>query len=78
MPIYPIAEPEIVLQETPSELESQIGNVRRVVTETYLDAHNRVQGVVSRWIGVEQSVERECSTSIRVMIILSESVDQVD
>ena len=58
LPIYPIQEPEIVLQETPSELERQIGVVRRSVTATYLDAYARVQELVSRWIGVEQSVER--------------------
>ena len=58
LPIYPIQEPEIVLQETPSELERQIGSVRRSVTATYLDTYGRVQELVSRWIGVERSVER--------------------
>jgi len=28
------------------------------VTDVYLKAHNEVQGVVSKWIGVEQAVER--------------------
>ena len=63
LPIYPIPEQEIVLQEVPSELERQIGKVRRTVTTTYLDAHSRVQEVVSQWIGVEQSVERTCISS---------------
>ena len=57
LPIYPIPDQEVVLVETPSELEKQIGVARRAVTGTYLDAHARVQAVVSRWIGVEQAVE---------------------
>ncbi|KAI0754198.1 apolipo protein O-domain-containing protein [Daedaleopsis nitida] len=57
LPIYPAPEPEVVLADTPSELEKQIGVARRAVTGTYLDAHARVQAVVSRWIGVEQAVE---------------------
>ena len=43
--------------ETPSELEKQIGVARRALTDTYLDAHSRVQAVVSRWTDVEQAVE---------------------
>ncbi|KAI0628586.1 apolipo protein O-domain-containing protein [Trametes polyzona] len=57
LPIYPTPDPEIILVETPSELEKQIGVARRAVTATYLDAHARVQNVISRWIGVEQAVE---------------------
>lgn len=48
----------------PSELERQIGVARRAVTARYLDAQARVQGVVSRWIGVEQAVEREHLTTM--------------
>ena len=55
--IYPSPQPEIILLDTPSELEKHIGNVRRTVTGVYTDAHARVQGVVSRWIGVEHAVE---------------------
>ena len=61
MSIYPKPEPEIVLQETPSELERQIGVARRAVADVYLGAHQEVQGVVSKWIGVEQAVERAFS-----------------
>ncbi|KAH9852398.1 apolipo protein O-domain-containing protein [Lenzites betulinus] len=57
LPIYPSPDAEVVLLETPSELEKQIGFGRRAVTTTYLDAHARLQGVISRWIGVEQAVE---------------------
>ncbi|EIW54815.1 uncharacterized protein TRAVEDRAFT_39308 [Trametes versicolor FP-101664 SS1] len=57
MPIYPSPDSDVVLVETPSELEKQIGVSRRAVTTTYLDAHSRVQSVISRWIGVEQAVE---------------------
>lgn len=53
----------IVLVETPSELEKQIGIARRAVTASYLDARAQVQGVVSRWIGVEQAVESASSSS---------------
>lgn len=47
-----------MLQETPSELERQIGVARRAVTGVYLKGYQEVQGVVSKWIGVEQAVER--------------------
>ena len=61
LPIYPVPEPEVVLVETPSELEKQISVARRAVTATYDDAHSRIQAVVPRWIGVEQAVERTSS-----------------
>ncbi|OSD05101.1 hypothetical protein PYCCODRAFT_1475659 [Trametes coccinea BRFM310] len=64
LPIYPAPEPEIILVETPSELEKQIGVARRAVTATYEDAHARVQNVVSRWIGVEQAVESKVKSLI--------------
>ena len=47
-----------MLEETPSELERQIGIARRAVVDVYLKGHKEVQGVVSKWIGVEQAVER--------------------
>jgi len=62
--IYPEPDPEIVLQETPSELERQIGVARRAVTDVYLKAHREVQGVVSKWIGIEQAVERRVKSII--------------
>ncbi|THH20469.1 hypothetical protein EUX98_g8577 [Antrodiella citrinella] len=64
LPIYPRAGSEILLQETPSELERQIGVARQAVTSTYFDSHARVQEVVSRWIGVEQAVERRVKSFI--------------
>ncbi|OBZ69639.1 MICOS subunit MIC26 [Grifola frondosa] len=64
LPIYPTPDPEILLVETPSELERQIGVGRRALTSTYLDAHSRVQGVISRWIGVEQAVETRVKSLI--------------
>ncbi|KAI0659863.1 apolipo protein O-domain-containing protein [Cubamyces menziesii] len=64
LPIYPAPDPEVVLLETPSELEKQIGVARRAVTATYLDAHSRVQSVISRWIGVEQAVESRVKSLI--------------
>ncbi|KAI0363667.1 hypothetical protein BV20DRAFT_1057841 [Pilatotrama ljubarskyi] len=64
LPIYPAPDPEVVLVETPSELEKRIGVARRAVTATYLDAHARVQSVISRWIGVEQAVENRVKSLI--------------
>ncbi|KAF8909183.1 apolipo protein O-domain-containing protein [Mucidula mucida] len=64
LPIYPIQSPEILLQETPSALEKQIGQVRKTVSQTYGDAHAQVQGVVSKWIGVEHSVENRVKSLI--------------
>ena len=52
-----------MLQEVPSELEHQIGTARRAVTASYLEAESRVRGVVSRWVGIEQSVERVSRSS---------------
>ena len=54
----------MLLVETPSELEKQIARARRAVTATYLDARAQVQGVVSRWISVEESVESACPYSL--------------
>ncbi|KAJ7820913.1 apolipo protein O-domain-containing protein [Mycena olivaceomarginata] len=55
--IYPAAQTDILLLDTPSALETHIGTARRAVTGTYRDAHAHLQGVVSRWIGVENRVE---------------------
>ena len=43
--------------DTPSDLERQIGVVRRSVTGTLNDAQAQVQGVVAKWIGIEHAVE---------------------
>ncbi|GBE87293.1 apolipo protein O-domain-containing protein [Sparassis latifolia] len=64
LPIYSAPTPEIVLVDTPSKLERQIGNARRAVTTRYLEAHARVQGVVSRWIGVEEAVEKRVKSLV--------------
>lgn len=55
--IYPSPTPDIILLETPSALELSIGRVRRSITSSYLDAHGQAQGVVSRWISIEERVE---------------------
>ncbi|EGO28782.1 hypothetical protein SERLADRAFT_459578 [Serpula lacrymans var. lacrymans S7.9] len=57
LPIYAAPTPELVLLDTPSILETRIGEVRREVKKAYQGAHTQVQGVVSRWIGVEEAVE---------------------
>ncbi|KAG5642283.1 hypothetical protein DXG03_003060 [Asterophora parasitica] len=62
--IYPSQTPDVLLVETPSPLEEQIGVARRRVTETYREAHSRVQGVISRWIGVEHAIENRVKAII--------------
>ena len=56
--IYPEPEREIVVVDSPSVLETQIGVARRAVTGVAHDFHARVHGVVSKWIGIEHAVER--------------------
>lgn len=57
--IYPEPEPQLVLIDTPTELERQIGHARETVTGAYRDSYAYVQGWVSKWIGIEHAVERE-------------------
>lgn len=57
LPIYPTPNPPILLADSPSSLEQEIGVARRTVVGAYDDAYSRVQGVISRWIGVEKAVE---------------------
>jgi len=62
--IYPEPEREIVVVDAPSLLETQIGVARRAVTGVARDAHARVHGVVSQWIGIEHAVERRVKALI--------------
>lgn len=62
--IYPEPEREIVVVDAPSVLETQIGVARRAVTGVARDAHARVHGVVSQWIGIEHAVERAFISSL--------------
>ncbi|EPQ55566.1 hypothetical protein GLOTRDRAFT_138456 [Gloeophyllum trabeum ATCC 11539] len=64
LPIYPQPEPPIIVLDEPSELERQIGSVRRQVVGAYSNAHAKVQGAVSRWIGVEHAVESRVKSLI--------------
>lgn len=57
--IYPSPEPELVLQEEHSELERTIGVARAHATMAYENAASNVHGLVDKWIGVEEKVERE-------------------
>jgi organizing structure protein 2 len=56
----------LVLVEAPSRLETEIGVARRAVTGAGRDVHARVQGVVSRWIGIEHAVESASNLPINV------------
>ena len=58
LPIYPRPEDKLVLVNTPTELERQIGQVRVKVTETYKDSYAYVQSWVDRWIATEHAIER--------------------
>ncbi|KAF8890787.1 apolipo protein O-domain-containing protein [Gymnopilus junonius] len=64
LPIYHQPDPEIVLVESPSRLEQEIGVVRGRVTSAYEDVHAHVQGWVSKWIGVEHAVENRVKSII--------------
>ena len=55
--IYPETDSETILLDTPSPLEHQIGKVRRKITEAIGQARDEGQGIVNKWIGVEQAVE---------------------
>ncbi|KAJ7907539.1 apolipo protein O-domain-containing protein [Mycena leptocephala] len=55
--IYEPPPTDVLLLDTPSALETHIGTVRRAATGKYREAHSHVQGLVSRWIGVENRVE---------------------
>lgn len=61
--IYPEPEPEVVLEEVHSDLERNIGIARVHATQAYDNSRARVHGLVSKWIGVEEKVERECKNS---------------
>ncbi|KAF9552095.1 hypothetical protein CPC08DRAFT_674493 [Agrocybe pediades] len=64
LPIYPEPTPDVLLVESPSELEKQIGVARRHVHRAYSDAHAHIQGWVSKWIGVEHAVENRVKSII--------------
>ncbi|KAJ7493867.1 apolipo protein O-domain-containing protein [Mycena latifolia] len=55
--IYAAPPEDVLLLDTPSALEVHIGTARRAATNRYREAHAHVQGLVSRWIGVENRVE---------------------
>ena len=58
LPIYPQPEDQLVLVNSPTELERQIGQVRVKVTDTYKDSYAYVQSWVDRWIATEHAIER--------------------
>ncbi|KAG5650538.1 hypothetical protein H0H81_011881 [Sphagnurus paluster] len=62
--IYPHQTPDILLVDTPSALEEQIGVARRKFIKAYCDTHSQVQGVISRWIGVEHAIENRVKAII--------------
>ncbi|KAI9463440.1 apolipo protein O-domain-containing protein, partial [Boletus coccyginus] len=55
--IYPSPTLTLVLLDTPSPLELRIGQVRREVCGYYSDARTQVQGVIDRWVHIEETVE---------------------
>ncbi|KDQ12565.1 hypothetical protein BOTBODRAFT_161460 [Botryobasidium botryosum FD-172 SS1] len=57
--IYPAPEPEILLIETHSELEQNIGKIREAATSAYFNARAKLQSEVNGWIEVEGAVEKK-------------------
>ncbi|KAF7310311.1 MICOS complex subunit [Mycena indigotica] len=55
--IYPDSPRDTLLLDTPSALEHHIRAARLAATGQVNAAHEQVQGLVSRWIGVENRVE---------------------
>lgn len=64
LPIYPISTDDIVLVESPSELENRIAIVRRKVSQTYCEAHAYAQGWVTSWINIEHAIEHRIKSII--------------
>ncbi|KXN90378.1 Mitochondrial organizing structure protein 2 [Leucoagaricus sp. SymC.cos] len=62
--IYSADTPDVLLVETPSALENQIGVVRRQARQVYRDGRDYVQGWVSKWVGVEHAVENRVKAII--------------
>ena len=58
LPIYPQPEDQLVLVNSPTDLERQIRQVRVKVTDTYKDSYAYVQSWVDRWIATEHAIER--------------------
>jgi MICOS complex subunit MIC26 len=69
--IYPEQEREIIVVDSPSVLETQIGVIRRAVTGVAHDAHAQVHGVVSKWIGIEHAVERVSSPTPNWAVVVN-------
>ncbi|KAJ7099037.1 hypothetical protein C8R43DRAFT_851289, partial [Mycena crocata] len=46
-----------------SVLENHIGTGQRAATGQYNETHSQVQGLVVRWIGVKNRIERACFSS---------------
>ncbi|KAF8809885.1 hypothetical protein BYT27DRAFT_7187149 [Phlegmacium glaucopus] len=62
--IYPSPTPDILLVESPSELENRIAITRRKALQTYSEAHAHIQGWVTNWIGIEHAVEHRIKSII--------------
>ncbi|TFK18332.1 hypothetical protein FA15DRAFT_675361 [Coprinopsis marcescibilis] len=62
--IYPAAEPQVLLAESPSPLALHISVYRKHLQNTYAGGHAYVQGWVSKWIGVEQAFENRVKSII--------------
>ena len=54
LPIYPAPQPEIVLVETSSDLESHIAVAREQTTSVFRSVRDETQKVVSMWINIER------------------------
>ena len=58
--IYPEPDPPITVVETSTELERQVGAVRRIVQDYTRDAFQATRHSIDRVVDVENKVESEC------------------
>lgn len=70
--IYPNHSPPLVLLDSPSPLETQIGQIRRELGGHYNGAIGQVQNIIHRWISIESRVECRCSSFL--VCLVSESL----
>jgi len=64
LPIYPSPTTDILLVDSPSELEKRIAIVRRTASQTYAEAHAHIRGWVTSWVGVEHAIEHRVKSII--------------
>ncbi|PWN51635.1 hypothetical protein IE53DRAFT_361419 [Violaceomyces palustris] len=62
--IYPNEDPKLKVVEVHTELERQIGSLRRSLSDVSKDARESVKGGVDKWISIEKGIENEVKSVI--------------